>query len=88
MLKRHIGDKAFYKMMLSTALPIMMQNLITNFVALLDNVMVGQLSTAQIGAVTIINNNLIFVFSLCMFGCISISTERDGCRSSRLRSLQ
>ena len=71
MLKRHIGDKAFYKMMLSTALPIMMQNLITNFVALLDNVMVGQLSTAQIGAVTIINNNLIFVFSLCMFGCIS-----------------
>lgn len=71
MLKRYIGDKAFYRKMLVTALPIMLQNLLTNFVALLDNVMVGQLSTAQIGAVTIVNNNLLFIFSLCMFGCIS-----------------
>lgn len=71
MLKRYIGDKAFYRKMLVTALPIMLQNMITNFVALLDNVMVGQLSTAQIGAVTIINNNLLFTFALCMFGCIS-----------------
>ncbi len=68
MLKQFIGDKAFYRRVMAIALPIILQNLITNFVSLLDNVMVGQLSTAQISAVTIVNNNLLFVFNLCMFG--------------------
>ena len=68
MLKKFIGDKAFYRRVLVIALPIILQNLITNFVSLLDNLMVGQLSTAEISAVTIINNNLLFVFNLCMFG--------------------
>ena len=36
--------------------------------ALLDNIMVGRLSTAQIGGVTIVNNNLMFIFNICMFG--------------------
>ena len=71
MLQRYIGDKAFYRRAMATALPIILQNLITNFVAILDNVMVGQLSTAQISAVTIANNNLLFIFNLCMFGCAS-----------------
>ena len=71
MLQRYIGNRAFYRRAIATAAPIILQNLITNFVALLDNVMVGQLSTAQISAVTISNNNLLFVFNLCMFGCAS-----------------
>lgn len=71
MLQRYVGDKAFYRRVLVTALPIILQNLITNFVSLLDNVMIGQLSTAQISAVTISNNNLLFIFNLCMFGCAS-----------------
>ena len=71
MFKRYIGDRTFYRRALATALPIILQNLITNFVAMLDNVMVGQLSTAQISAVTIANNNLLFIFNLCMFGCAS-----------------
>ena len=62
MLKRYIGDRAFYRHTLSIALPIIFQNLITNFVSLLDNIMVGQLSTAEISAVTIANNNLLFIF--------------------------
>lgn len=68
MLKRYLGDNAFYRRVLTIALPIIMQNLITNFVSLLDNIMVGQLSTAQISAVTIVNNNLLFIFNLCLFG--------------------
>lgn len=68
MLKRFIGDKAFYRRVLLIALPIIMQNLITNVVSLVDNIMVGQLSNAQISAVTIINNNLLFIFTLCLFG--------------------
>lgn len=68
MLKKYIGDKAFYRRVIAVALPIVLQNLITNFVSMLDNIMVGQLSTAQIGAVTIVNNNLLFIFFLCLFG--------------------
>ncbi len=64
----YIGDKAFYRRVFAIALPIILQNLVTNFVSLLDNVMVGQLSTAQISAVTIANNNLIFIFNLCLWG--------------------
>ena len=39
--RKFIGDKAFYKMVLAVAVPIMIQNGITNFVGLLDNIMVG-----------------------------------------------
>ena len=41
--KKFIGDKQFYKMVLAIAIPIMIQNGITNFVSLLDNIMVGQI---------------------------------------------
>jgi len=68
MLKRYVGDKTFYRHALAIALPIIVQNAITNFVSMLDNIMVGQLATAQIGGVTIANNNLIFIFNLCLYG--------------------
>lgn len=68
MLRNLVGDRAFYRRVLATATPIILQNAITNFVSLLDNVMVGQLSTAQIGGVTIANNNLLFIFMLALFG--------------------
>ena len=68
MRKRYVGDWAFYKRIFAVALPIIVQNAITNFVALLDNIMVGQLDTAQISGVTIVNNNLMFIFNICMFG--------------------
>ena len=68
MLKRYVGDRSFYRRIMAVALPIIIQNAITNFVALLDNIMVGQLNTAQISGVTIVNNNLMFIFNICMFG--------------------
>lgn len=71
MRNKFIGDKAFYRRVLLIALPIILQNLISNFVGMLDNIMVGQLDTAQISAVNIVNNNLLFIFMLCMFGCVS-----------------
>ena len=43
--KKLIGDKKFYKMILMIAVPIMIQNGITNFVSLLDNIMVGRTGT-------------------------------------------
>ena len=42
-----IGDKKFYKMILLIAVPIMIQNGITNFVSLLDNIMIGRIGTER-----------------------------------------
>ncbi len=66
-LKYLFGDRAFYAKALSVAVPIMIQNGITNFVNLLDNVMVGAVGTEQMSAVSIVNK-LIFVYNLCLFG--------------------
>ncbi len=68
--KKFIGTKAFYKMALAVALPIMIQNGITQFVGLLDNLMVGRVDTVQMAGVAI-SNQLIFVFNLAIFGAIS-----------------
>ena len=70
MLKRYIGDRAFYRRVFAIAIPIIIQNGITNFVSLLDNIMVGQVGTLQMSGVSIVNN-LIFVFNLCIFGAAS-----------------
>ncbi|MBR4549569.1 MAG: MATE family efflux transporter [Oscillospiraceae bacterium] len=67
MLVKFIGDRAFYRKLFSVMLPILIQNLITNFVNLLDNVMVGQVGTEPMSGVAIVNQ-LLFVFNLCIFG--------------------
>lgn len=68
--KKFIGDKAFYMMVLGIAVPIMIQNGITNFVNLLDNIMVGRLGTEQMSGVSIVNQ-LMFVYNICIFGGVS-----------------
>ncbi len=70
MLKKYIGDKAFYRFVLAIAVPIMLQNGITNFVNMLDNIMVGRVGTAAMTGVSV-SNLLIFVFNLCIFGAVS-----------------
>ncbi len=70
MLKRYIGDRDFCRRVLAIAIPIIIQNAITNFVALLDNVMVGQVGTIQMSGVSIANQ-LVFVFNICVFGGVS-----------------
>lgn len=65
-----IGDKKFYRKVLLIAVPIMIQNGITNFVSLLDNIMVGQIGTEQMTGVAIVNQ-LLFVYNLCIFGAVS-----------------
>lgn len=57
-------------MVLLIAVPIMIQNGITNFVGLLDNIMIGQVGTEQMSGAAIVNQ-LIFVYNLCMFGGVS-----------------
>ncbi len=69
-VRRLIGNRAFYRMVLLVAVPIMVQNGITNFVSLLDNIMVGRVGTEQMSGVAIVNQ-LIFVFNISIFGAIS-----------------
>lgn len=70
MFRKLIGDRAFYKRVFALAIPIMVQNGITNFVNMLDNIMVGRLSSVEMAGVTI-SNQLIFVFNLCIFGALA-----------------
>ena len=84
--KKLIGDKAFYKMVLAVAVPIMVQNGITNFVGLLDNIMVGSVGTEQMSGVAIVNQ-LLFVFNLAIFGSISgagiFGAQFFGCKDNK-----
>lgn len=70
LVKKFIGDRQFYKKVALIALPVLVQNIITNFVSLLDNIMVGQIGTEQMSGVAIVNQ-LVFVFNICIFGGIS-----------------
>ena len=68
--EKFIGDKAFYRTLLVLVLPLIIQQGITNFVSLLDNLMVGGLGTHPMSGVSIVNQ-LIFVFNLTIFGGLS-----------------
>ena len=62
-----IGTPAFYRKLFRVMTPVLIQNVITNFVSLLDNLMVGQIGTEPMSGVAIVNQ-LLFVFNLCIFG--------------------
>ncbi|WP_251206733.1 MATE family efflux transporter [Acetatifactor aquisgranensis] len=82
--KKLFGDKAFYRMVLGVTVPIMIQNGITNFVGLLDNIMVGRIGTEQMSGIAIVNQ-LLMVFNLAIFGAISgvgiFSAQFFGCKN-------
>lgn len=60
----------YFKRMLIVAVPIMIQSGVTNFVSMLDNIMVGQVGTLEMSGVSIVNQ-LMIVFNLCIFGAMS-----------------
>jgi len=68
-IKKYIGDRAFYKTAMTVAMPIMLQNLITNLVNMLDNLMVGSIGTEEMSGVAIVNQ-LLFIFNLAVFGAM------------------
>lgn len=70
LVKKYIGDKKFYSMLLKVCLPIIVQNAISNFVNLLDNIMVGQTGTDSMTGVSVANQ-LVFVFNIMVFGAVA-----------------
>lgn len=67
---KYIGTRAFYVSIIILIVPMIVQQGITQFVNLLDNVMVGRLGTAPMSGVAIVNQ-IIFIFNLTIFGGLS-----------------
>ena len=70
MLKRLIGSRSFYHSVFTLLIPIIVQQFISSFVSLLDNVMVGSLGTEAISAASIANT-VLNVLMLALFGGLS-----------------
>lgn len=65
-----VKDKRFYAVLLSLALPMAAQDLIKFGLNMMDNVMVGALSSSALSAVTLANQPF-FLFSMLCFGLAS-----------------
>ena len=61
------NDRSYIRKLLLIAIPMMVQNGISNFVNLLGNLMIGRVGTNSLSGVAIANQ-LIFVFYLVIFG--------------------
>lgn len=66
-------DPGFYRRLLSLALPMLVQNLITNSLGLIDTFMVGTMGEGPLAGVTLANIP-VFVVQLMMFGAQSGSS--------------
>ena len=80
-LRSRLGTKDFYKMVLAVAVPMIIQNGLTNFVSLLDNLMIGLVGTNAISGVAIANQLMEFPAA---FGHIQQTdedaSEENGCK--------
>lgn len=67
MLNLNFKDKSFYNKMFTISVPIMLQNLMSSVLNMIDTVMVGALGEAQLAAVGLANQ-VFFVFFLLIYG--------------------
>ncbi len=67
------NNKAFYRRLFIITLPIILQNGISMFVSLLDNIMVGRLGTPEMSGVSVVNQ-LMTVFYITIYGAASGAT--------------
>ena len=66
-LKYLIGTKVFYASVIAIVIPIMLQQGLTSFVGLLDNIMIGRLDADSIAGVAV-SNQILFLFITVMIG--------------------
>lgn len=69
-MSKLFGPKKFYKTLLYIVIPIVLQQFITQFVSLLDNLMIGQVGDSEMTGVSL-GNQLLFIFNLSVFGCMA-----------------
>jgi putative MATE family efflux protein len=70
MISSFFGDRQFFKLLFTLAIPIMLQNLVNSLVNILDTVMIGQLGTVEIAAVGL-GNQFFFLYNMILFGICS-----------------
>ncbi|MCF7923616.1 MAG: MATE family efflux transporter [Candidatus Izimaplasma sp.] len=68
-MSKFIGNRKFYRRLLLLSMPIIIQQLITSSVQLVDNLMVGSLGELAIGSVSVVNQ-LYFVVIIVTFGAM------------------
>ncbi len=68
--EKYIGDRIFYSTVMAILIPMVIQNVVTNFVSMLDNIMVGRLGTEAMNGVSIANQ-YVFIFNITIFGAIA-----------------
>ncbi|MGH0053553.1 MAG: MATE family efflux transporter [Sphaerochaetaceae bacterium] len=66
----HSERREFFQKMVSIALPVVFQSLLTNSLSFVDTVMIGQLGEASIAAVAL-GNQMFFLISVLFFGVCS-----------------
>lgn len=66
-MKKYFGTRFFYKAVIALLLPMLLQNTVSSFVNLLDNLMVGRTGTESMTGVSIVNQ-VMFIYNLCIFG--------------------
>ncbi|QUH24652.1 MATE family efflux transporter [Serpentinicella alkaliphila] len=67
LLTKHLKDRQFYNTLMSIAIPITLQNLISSSLNLVDTIMVGKLGEVEIASVGLANQ-FFFIFILILFG--------------------
>ena len=73
-MQQHLtSGKGFYRRLILITLTIILQNGISTFVSLLDNIMVGQLGTMEMSGVSVVNQ-LMTVFYITIYGAASGAT--------------
>ncbi len=72
-MSKFIANKHFYKNVIAVAVPLMLQQLVTSSVNLVDNLMIGQLGDAALGGVA--TSNRFFMIALfAVMGILSASS--------------
>jgi putative MATE family efflux protein len=61
------GDRQFFRLLFTLAVPIMLQDLVNSLVNMIDTVMIGRLGTVEIAAVGL-GNQFFFLYTMILFG--------------------
>ncbi len=67
-----IGDRKFYKQVIFIAVPMMLQQMLSSFVSIVDNLIVGQVGDSAVGAIALVNRYFMISF-FAVLGFTSIA---------------
>ena len=82
---KYIGSRDFYRHVLAISVPIMLQNGITNFVSMLDNIMVGGAGKVEMTGVAV--SNQLISYSRSAFSGLSRVQAYSARSSTEKRTL-